>query len=367
MGIPIASALPYLRVFNFFGCCKLDQRVGAGRRATIVDGDEALLDEESDDAEVQELDFSSSDEDNDRLAHLNQSAVARRSRMKKKDPVVVYGPGISNYFRLQEVLMGTFFVFSILAVIQCYIFHHFRGLGKIENFVHWTAENSIGNMGWPTTFCTKEHIDWINDDGVTLEFACQQSTVLTAVVSSGMMLDSAFPMGRSEAVLDCYVNKTDINQMATFEMAQFRGENFDRKFNENCLGKQNCAVKYKFEEFARLPPKVQRLNMILFAQAECTSTDEVLLEKNIWGGAAACIGLLIMLWYTFTIQYLYRTDVIDEKLADLKVVTVDDYTVQTRLPAGLYKEFLKDRKRTFNQNTIRVLEFEKAMSEAIKS
>ena len=58
------------------------------------------MDEDSDDAEVQELNFSSSDEDEDRLAHLNQSAVQRRSRMKKKDPVVVYGPGISNYFRL---------------------------------------------------------------------------------------------------------------------------------------------------------------------------------------------------------------------------------------------------------------------------
>lgn len=89
------------------------------------------------------------------------------------------------------------------------------------------------------------------------------------------------------------------------------------------------------------------------------------MSKNIWGGVVASIGLLIMLWYTFTIQYLYRTDVIDEKLADLKIVTVDDYTVQTRLPPGLYKEWLKDRKRSFNQKTIPVLEFERAMSEAI--
>ena len=105
--------------------------------------------------------------------------------------------------------------------------------------------------------------------------------------------------------------------------------------------------------------------MILFAQAECSSEPEVFMSKNIWGGVVASIGLLIMLWYTFTIQYLYRTDVIDEKLADLKIVTVDDYTVQTRLPPGLYKEWLKDRKRSFNQKTIPVLEFERAMSEAI--
>ena len=136
------------------------------------------------------------------------------------------------------------------------IFKGFNGLGKIENFVHGVAENSIGNMGYPMNICTKEHIDWVNDEGVTLDFACQQTTVLTDIYSSGMMLDEAFPLGKSDAVHTCWVNKTDINSMATFEMAQFRGENFDTKFRNECLGKEKCSLYVEFAEFARLPPSV---------------------------------------------------------------------------------------------------------------
>ena len=106
--------------------------------------------------------------------------------------------------------------------------------------------------------------------------------------------------------------------------------------------------------------------MLLFAQAECTQTEDVNLSKNLWGGAAASIGLLMCLWFTFTMQYLYRTDVIDEKLGNLKIVTIDDYAVQTRLPKGLYAEWLKNKSGSFTDDTVPINEFTKDIGASIK-
>ena len=73
----------------------------------------------------------------------------------KQDPVIIYGPGIKNYFRMIEYLMVAFAVFSVLSFGQMYIFKQYNGLGNIKEYVSWTAENSIGNMGYTIPICVK--------------------------------------------------------------------------------------------------------------------------------------------------------------------------------------------------------------------
>ena len=41
-----------------------------------------------------------------------------------------------------------------------YIFKQYDGLGNIKEYVSWTAENSIGNMGYTIPICAKQPIDW---------------------------------------------------------------------------------------------------------------------------------------------------------------------------------------------------------------
>ena len=80
-------------------------------------------------------------------------------------------------------------------------------------------------------------------------------------------------------------------------------------------------------------------------------------DKNISGLQAACIGLVICAWFMLTVEYLYRTDKIEQYQADLKLVTIDDYTAQTRLPKGLYKEFMDDRRRELTDEDIPIYKF----------
>jgi hypothetical protein len=113
-------------------------------------------------------------------------------------------------------------------------------------------------------------------------------------------------------------------------------------------------------------PEKQMLNMMLFVQVGCGQSKEMIESKNVWGLAAACIGLLISFTFSLTIQYLYRTDKIDEKLADLALVTIDDYATQTRLPKGLYQEYLNNRRGELTDDHIPINEFTAAMGAAIK-
>ena len=92
----------------------------------------------------------------------------------------------------------------------------------------------------------------------------------------------------------------------------------------------------------------------------------MLKSKNYWGLASACIGLWICLIFTFTTKYLYHTDKLDERLADLALTTIDDYAVQLRLPHGLYRDWYKKNEHRFTDETIPIQEFEKDMTESIK-
>lgn len=148
-------------------------------------------------------------------------------------------------------------------------------------------------------------------------------------------------------------------------MAQFNKDGFNAKFMSECAGKQHCHISFQFYEFARLPPEQQRLNMVLFAQVSCTQTEETILSKNLWGLATACIGLFMCFIFWSTIHYLLRTDKIKERIHDLNLVTVDDYTAQARLPDGLYQDFLKDQGSELGEDDVPIMRFQEKMIETI--
>ena len=79
------------------------------------------------------------------------------------------------------------------------------------------------------------------------------------------MLDYDLPGGHMDAVHDCYYDKKTDPEVMSYEMKQFRRDNFESIFMQECEGKQNCKVTIAFEDFARNPPNTQRLNMLLFA------------------------------------------------------------------------------------------------------
>ena len=91
---------------------------------------------------------------------------------RRKDPVIIYGAGIKNYFRMQEAMLYLFAVFAVLGFIQMKIFKSFGGTESIKEFVTPIAENSMGNMGFASNICAKEPIDFVNDSHVTLDFSC---------------------------------------------------------------------------------------------------------------------------------------------------------------------------------------------------
>ena len=140
---------------------------------------------------------------------------------------------------------------SVLACVQMGIYKSFNGLGILGEYVTLTAGYSFGNMGFTGTACGKMPIDWEHMDYVNLTFTCQETTHITDVLSSGMMLDRAFPGGMFDAVHDCYIDPNDKRQ-ETFEMVQFRKKNFDSIVMSECEGLSKCQVQLPFSSFARV-------------------------------------------------------------------------------------------------------------------
>lgn len=114
-------------------------------------------------------------------------------------------------------------------------------------------------------------------------------------------------------------------------MAQFRTANFNRILMKECEGKSHCNVNFPYASFARLPPAMQRLNMVLFAQVACTQTEEMLEAKNTWGLVAAVIGGFICLIFALSVQSMLKEQVKTANLIDLEIETVDDFSAQCLL------------------------------------
>lgn len=69
------------------------------------------------------------------------------------------------------------------------IYRSFDGLGNLQEYVTLTADYSFGNMGFSGSACGKMPIDWAHEDSVNLTLTCQQTTEISSILSSGMMLD----------------------------------------------------------------------------------------------------------------------------------------------------------------------------------
>ena len=53
----------------------------------------------------------------------------------------------------------------------------------------------------------------------------------------------------------------------------------------------------------------------------------MLMTKKTWGLVVACLGLAICLIWTNSMNYLLNMDSINDKIYDMKLVTVSDYTI----------------------------------------
>jgi len=88
------------------------------------------------------------------------------------------------------------------------------------------------------------------------------------------------------------------------------------------------------------------------------------MSKNYWGLAAACIGLLMCIFFSSSVTLMLKLDVIEDKLMDLELVTVDDYTAQTRLDPAIYREFLSNN--IFGDNDVPIMDFKQVIQSSIK-
>ena len=132
-----------------------------------------------------------------------------------------------------------------------------------------------------------------------------------------------------------------------------------------CKGKESCTVDVPFEAFARLPKITQRLNTLLFVQASCTQPPEMIYQKNVWGLAAACTGLLICLFFVFSVRAQLNLDMINDKLLDLELHTVDDYTVQCRLNPSIYADFIKGQ--NFTDKDVPIVKFKEMLIRTVQA
>lgn len=86
--------------------------------------------------------------------------------------------------------------------------------------------------------------------------------------------------------------------------------------------------------------------MYLFAQVSCVQSDEMLMTKKVWGMVVACLGLAICMIFHTSMTYLLNMDQINDKLYDMKLVTVSDYAVSGQIPRAMYEKFRMNVKMT---------------------
>ena len=105
--------------------------------------------------------------------------------------------------------------------------------------------------------------------------------------------------------------------------------------------------------------------MYLFAQVSCVQTDEMLMDKKVWGLAAACLGLAICMVFSNSMSYLLNMDEINDKLYDMKLVTVSDYAVMGQIPAAMYERYKMNLQLTGQTGSPIVL-FKDALTDSIE-
>ena len=77
----------------------------------------------------------------------------------------------------------------------------------------------------------------------------------------------------------------------------------------------------------------------LFAHVACKMPEDKLKTKRLWGLTAALLGVWIAFIFRYTIDLLHRADAINDKLYDLKLITVGDYTAYGNVSQTMWNYF----------------------------
>ena len=109
-------------------------------------------------------------------------------------------------------------------------------------------------------------------------------------------------------------------------MLKFDAEAFKASIMSQCGGKQECNAIVP-NSITGISKPNQTVYQYMFAQVSCVQTDEMLMTKKVWGLAAACLGLAICMMFRSSMIYLLNMDEIQDKLFDMKLVTVSDYAI----------------------------------------
>lgn len=64
-----------------------------------------------------------------------------------------------------------------------------------------------------------------------------------------------------------------------------------------------------------------------------------------WGLFLALIGALMCQIYRLTIGHIEAFLRIDDKIADYELISIEDYTVDAKIPPGFYQSVLKSLER----------------------
>lgn len=79
--------------------------------------------------------------------------------------------------------------------------------------------------------------------------------------------------------------------------------------------------------------------LIMFTQVACQQTPEMLESKNTWGLAVASMGILICTLFSSTVTFLRHFEKIENKIFDMQLITINDYTIKMHIPKQVYQDF----------------------------
>ena len=71
-------------------------------------------------------------------------------------------------------------------------------------------------------------------------------------------------------------------------------------------------------------------------------SEEELESKRQWGLFLAMISLAMVAFVSIEFRYLKNSEVINEKLLDMKLITVNDYAVEIDVTPTMYETFKRD-------------------------
>ena len=108
---------------------------------------------------------------------IEEIGGTRFSLASDNDSVNQFGPGISNFFLIQERFIFIFFWLSIcIALPEILIYSgQWAPWSELDDYDQFPASWSLGNMGYSKALCTGGFID---TGSVSLEIKCEATTTI---------------------------------------------------------------------------------------------------------------------------------------------------------------------------------------------